>query len=76
MREVGGGVRLVEVSARVLSVRRKVARHDVVYIEVPAYLEDLEKASMSQHMHNDSLNSCTFIGSKCKESSSLILFSA
>ena len=38
VREVGYGVRLVENSASVLPVRRKVRRDDAVNLEVPAYL--------------------------------------
>ena len=34
-------MRLVDDSTRVLSVRRKVVRHDAVDLEAPAYLEDL-----------------------------------
>ena len=34
-------MRLVEDSARVLSVRRTVVRHDALYLEAPAYLEYL-----------------------------------
>ena len=39
-RKVGGGMRLDEDSPSVLPVRRKVVRHYVVNLEVPAYLED------------------------------------
>ena len=52
MRESSDGVRLVEETARVLSVRRKVVRHDAVDTDVPAYLEDrIEDATHGVSYH-------------------------